>query len=648
MDAHGLFVQAFVYLAAAVVSVPIARRLGLGSVLGYLIAGVAIGPFGLGLVGREGAGVLHFAEFGVVLMLFLIGLELSPAELWRLRGALLGLGGLQVLGTAAVLGVVFGASLHLGWRAAVAVGLVLSLSSTAIVLQSLREKGLLRSDAGERSFAVLLFQDLAVIPMLVVLPLLATGTGGPALPAAGGAASWLAGLPGWERTAVTLGVIAAIVGIGRFGMRPVFRFVARRGARETFTATALGLVVGIALAMEAVGLSPALGTFLGGMVLAASEYRHELEGDIEPFKGLLLGLFFLAVGASIDFSTVAARAGTIAGLVAGLVVLKFAVLFALGRGARMGTGQDLLVALALAQGGEFAFVLLSFAAQNRVLEPATANLLVAAVALSMAATPVLLLFYERVVAPRVGARERPARAPDVVDLGNPVILAGFGAFGSIAGRFLVANGVGTTILDTDSDHVELLRRFGIRVFYGDASREELLRAAGADRARVLLVATGSLESTRAVIRTARQHFPHLRVLARAKTRVDAYEVLEAGAHQVYRGSLDTSLRSGADVLRALGLPAHHAHRAAQWFRRRDEADWRALADVRRDAAVFQTRARESNELLERLLREQFHGGARADDAAWDSAPLRAEFGAGGTGEAPAPPGGPGAPEPAPS
>jgi monovalent cation:proton antiporter-2 (CPA2) family protein len=627
METGGIFFQVFVYLCAAVVSVPIARRAGLGSVLGYLLAGALIGPFGLGLVGGDGGDVLHVAEFGVVMMLFLIGLELEPAKLWGLRGSLLGLGGLQVIASAAALSA---AALALGmpFRSALAVGLVLSLSSTAIVLQSLREKGLLRSDAGERAFAVLLFQDLAVIPMLVLLPLLASNApaaaGGEA--AHGSADGWIAGLPGGVRALVTLAAVAGIALAGRFLVRPVFRFIARSQVREIFTAASLLLVVAIALLMQAVGLSPALGAFLGGVVLATSEYRHQLEGDIEPFKGLLLGLFFLAVGSSIDFGVVAERGGALAACVAGLIALKLAVLLAIGRSARMGASQNLLFALALAQGGEFAFVLFGFAAQTGVLARESADFLVATVALSMAATPLLLVLHERVLAPRLAEPAGPEREPDVRDERNPVILAGFGAFGSIVGRFLIANRIGTTVLDVDSDHVDLMRRFGIRTFYGDASREELLRAAGAGDARLLIVSTGTLETTLAVIRTAKRHFPQLQVLARAKTRVDAYELLEAGADRIYRESVDTSLRSGVDALRALGFPAHPALRAAQLFRRRDEVSWLELAPIRHDEDVFESRARESNAVLEQLLRECFHDAPAGDAGAWDSASLRREFG----------------------
>ncbi len=571
--------------------------------------------------------MLHFAEFGVVMMLFVVGLELQPAMLWRMRSALVGLGGLQVAATGLVLGSA-AALFGLDWRAALAIGLILSLSSTAIVLQSLTEKGLLKTDAGERSFAVLLFQDIAVIPMLAVLPLLASAATAP--PAPGGHdGAFVEHLPGWARMLVTFGAVAAIAIAGQFLVRPLFRFIARSGVREVFTAAALLLVVAIALAMREVGLSPALGTFLGGVVLANSEYRHQLESDVEPFKGLLLGLFFIAVGASIDFGLVAAHAGRVAALVVGLVGLKFAVLLGLGRATRMTLDQNLLFAVALAQGGEFCFVLFSFAAQLGVLDAATANLLVATVALSMAATPFLMLANERLVQPRFGCPEcpdTPPREADVIDEDAPVILAGFGAFGSVVGRFLRANGVRTTVLDVDSDHVDLMRRLGIEAYYGDASREDLLRAAGAARARLLIVATSDVASMAAVIETAKEHFPKLRIFARARTRVEAYDLLDTGIDDVYRASLDTSLRLGVDVMRALGFPAYQAHRAAQYFRRYDEADLRSLAEVRKNESLFQSRARESVQLLERLLLAEFHGIRDPEAAAWDSDALRAARG----------------------
>ncbi|MGB5311459.1 MAG: monovalent cation:proton antiporter-2 (CPA2) family protein, partial [Polyangiales bacterium] len=361
MYGQGFFFQAFVYLAAAVLAVPVAKRLGLGSVLGYLLAGMAIGPFGFGLIGSEGEDVMHFAEFGVVMMLFLIGLELQPSLLWRMRGPILGLGGMQVaVTTAAFTGI--GVALGQPLRAAFAIGMILALSSTAIVLQTLAEKGLLDTDGGQGAFSVLLFQDIAVIPILAVLPLLGSGSGGTS--STGHGTAWVDGLPAWGQTLAVLGAVSAIVVGGRYLMRPLFRFIAHARLREIFTAAGLLLVIGIALLMAQVGLSPALGTFVAGVVLAESEYRHELEADIDPFKGLLLGVFFIAVGASVDFALIANEPATIAAIVGALVIVKMIVLFGLAKAFRMGLDQSMLFTFALAQGGEFAFVLFSFALQH--------------------------------------------------------------------------------------------------------------------------------------------------------------------------------------------------------------------------------------------------------------------------------------------
>ena len=625
MHGEGFFFQAFVYLAAAVVSVPVAKRLGLGSVLGYLIAGVIIGPFALGLIGREGQDVMHFAEFGVVMMLFLIGLELQPALLWRLRGPILGLGGLQVVATTVVVGGIALAA-GLAFKTSLAVGMILSLSSTAIVLQTLSEKGLLRTDGGQSSFAVLLFQDIAVIPMLAILPLL--GPGRP-VGAAAGHTSWVEGIPGWAQTLVVLAAVTAIVLAGRFLVRPVFRFIAGARLREVFTAAALLLVIGIALMMTWVGLSPALGTFLAGVVLADSEYRHELEGDIEPFKGLLLGLFFISVGASIDFSLVIGRPGLIAGLVLALIALKLAVLALLGRAFRMGPDQNLLFAFALAQGGEFAFVLFSFAGQQGVIGAGVSAPLVAAVALSMALTPLLMLVNERLLQPRLGTRERAAaHEDDAIDEADaPVVMAGFGRFGSIVGRFLRGAGVRATVLDHDSDHVDLLRKLGFKVFYGDASRHDLLHAAGADRARLLIVAVDEPEKILEIVNVARKHFPALAILARAVSRSHAYELLEVGVDHVYRETLDSSLRLGVDALRLLGRRGHQAHRAARTFRRHDEASLRELATLRHDRKGYLNLARQRIHDLEQALETERRGVDDAvRDAGWDATTLIEEYG----------------------
>ena len=621
MSTEGFFVQAVVYLAAAVVAVPLAKRAGLGSVLGYLLAGAVIGPSVLGLVGEEGQDVMHFAEFGVVMMLFVIGLELEPALLWRLRAPILGLGGLQVVGSTLLL---FGGAVALGlpWQAALAVGMTLSLSSTAIVLQTLNEKGLLKSSGGQSSFSVLLFQDIAVIPMLALLPLLATGHGA----AEGAATTWIAGLPGWARTLAVLAAVSAVVIGGRYLLRPIFRVLGKVRMREVFTAAALLLVIAIALLMTRVGLSPALGTFLAGVVLANSEYRHELEADIEPFKGLLLGLFFISVGASIDFALIGAQPGSVVGLTLGIVAAKFAVLLALGRLFKLGTGQSLLFAFALPQLGEFAFVLFSFANQEGVLEPGITSPLMAAVALSMALTPLLLVFNERVLQPRFGTREAEFREPDTIEEHNPVLIAGFGGFGSTVGRLLKAKGVGTTVLDSDPDRVELLRRLGLKVYYGDASRHDLLETAGAAHARLIVLALGLPERTLELVHTVRKHFPNLTILARAFDWQDAHDLQEAGVDHVYRQSLDTSLRMGADALRLLGFRAYHAERATQTFLRHDEESLRELTASRKgERSAYLSDARRRIEDLERILLADMAEADLDRDAGWDPESLREEF-----------------------
>jgi monovalent cation:proton antiporter-2 (CPA2) family protein len=629
MHGEGFFYQAFVYLTAAVVSVPVAKRLGLGSVLGYLIAGMIIGPFGLGLIGQEGEDVMHFAEFGVVMMLFLVGLELRPTLLWRLRGPILGLGGLQVGITTAAVGAI-GIALGLAWQTAVAVGMVFALSSTAIVLQTLSEKGLMMTDGGQSSFAVLLFQDIAVIPMLALLPLLRVGGSirGAGLGGAHGneqGASWVGGIPGWAETLIVLGAVLGIVLAGRFLLRPVFRWIAATRLQELFTAAALLLVIGIALLMTKVGLSPALGTFLAGVVLAESEYRHELESDIEPFKGLLLGVFFIAVGASIDFGLMTTRPGLMAGLVGALLVVKFLVLVVLGRLFRMGHDQNLLFAFALAQGGEFAFVLFSSAAQQGVIAVELANPLVAVVALSMAVTPLLMVANEKLLQPRFGTRERTEREADAIDEENPVIIAGFGRVGSIVGRFLRANGVGTTVLEYDSDHVELLRRLGLKAFYGDASRYDLLRAAGMERAKLIVLSIDDHEKILEMVETIRRHAPHLIILARATGRTEAYDLLDAGLTHVYRETFETALRMGIDALSLLGLRSYHAHRMAKTFRLHDEEALRELSGMRHDRKQYFTAARRSIRDLEQLLLSELEDPGVSRDAGWDTDSLREEF-----------------------
>jgi monovalent cation:proton antiporter-2 (CPA2) family protein len=589
--------QTFIYLLAAAVAVPVAKRLGLGSVLGYLLAGVAIGPFGLGLAGGA-KDVMHFAEFGVVMMLFLIGLELKPALLWRMRGPILGMGSLQMLGTGLAVGAV---ALVVGrrWNEALAIGLILAMSSTAIILQSLAEKNLLKTRGGQSCFSVLLFQDIAVIPLLALLPLLALNRSY-AL-AAGHSDKPLAHLPGWAQMLATFGAVAVIIIGGRYLLRPVFRFIAGTRLREAFTSATLLLVVGIALLMETVGLSAALGTFLAGVVLADSEYRHELEADLEPFKGLLLGLFFLSVGSGIDFALIGAHPGRIALLVAGLVALKFAVLLAVARIFRSDWGESLLFALAMAQGGEFCFVLFSFSESHHVLDPAVTKPLTAAVALSMAIAPLLFLLYEKAVAPRFMRRKKSREHDAIEDREHPVILAGFGRFGHVVGRLLRLNGFGVTVLDNDADQVDLLGKFGLQSFYGDASRIDLLRAAGAEKARLFVLAIDDEERSLGIVRTVQREFPKLRILARAVSRQHAYELIRLGIHEVYRETLGSALDLGVDALRALGVRGVEAVRTARLFKQHDEAAMRDMAGLQEIDGAYVTRARQHIENLERIL-----------------------------------------------
>jgi CPA2 family monovalent cation:H+ antiporter-2 len=618
------FSQALVYLAAAILVVPLAKRLGMGSVLGYLIAGMIIGPYILGFVGREGQDIMHVAEFGVVMMLFLVGLELEPSRLWRLRSSILGLGGLQVLGTSLLLAIP-GVLLGLQWNIALAIGMILSMSSTAIVLQTMTEKGLMRSSAGQNSFSVLLFQDLAVIPILAVLPLLSFHVAGQT-PTDHAQVGWMDQLPGWARTLAVLAAVAIVIFIGRTLVRPLLRYVAATRLRELFTATALLLVVATTALMYSVGLSPALGTFLGGVVLANSEYRHELESDIEPFKGLLLGLFFIAVGASINFGLILDAPGLVLALVASIMVLKTIVLYVLARIFKMGTDQGLVFAVSLSQVGEFAFVLLSFARQQGILNEKMTGMMMAIVALTMALTPLMIILNEKLILPRVGTVELEVqKEPDRIEEKNPVIIAGFGRYGNIVGRFLKANGIGTTVLEIDSDRVELLRKLGLKVYYGDATREDLLKAAGADAARLIIIALDSPDKCLELVETVKGHFPHLHVLVRAQDRSDAYELMDAGVLHLYRETFDSSLRMGVDALKLLGRRSYQAHRAVNIFRKHDDRALKHLSAIRDDRKQYINLAREKIEELEKFIEADIQDRSLDHDAGWDVESLKEEF-----------------------
>ena len=567
----GIFLQAFVYLTAAVLTVPLAKRLGLGSVLGYLIAGVVIGPI-IGLVGEETTTIQHFAEFGVVMMLFLVGLELEPKMLWAMRNRLMGLGGLQVGGTAAL---IMAIALYFGqpWTIALAIGLIFALSSTAIVLQTFSEKGLTKTEGGQNAFSVLLFQDIAVIPMLAFIPLLAL----PELveqaqSAAQSAAehheelSLVAGLPGWAYGMVITASIAIVVVGGHFLSRPLFRYVASSGLREIFTATALMLVIGIAALMSLVGLSPALGTFLAGVVLANSEFRHELESNIEPFKGLLLGLFFITVGASIDFSVLFSDFSLIIGLTLGVMVLKAATLFILAFIFRIKGSNLWLFTLSLAQAGEFGFVLLSFSVQNHAIPFELSQTLALVVAISMCLTPGLFILFDKVILPRFES-ESNDRESDTIEEQGTVIIAGIGRFGQIVNRLLVSNGVETVVLDHQGSQIDNMRQIGTRAYFGDATRPDMLHTAGIEHASALVVAIDNQDASVGLVKHVKRSYPNITIIARAFDRGHGYLLRQAGADIIESETYHSALEIGGHAMKAIGIHPFYTEQQKSTYRR---------------------------------------------------------------------------------
>jgi monovalent cation:proton antiporter-2 (CPA2) family protein len=581
MPDHGFLHQALVYLAAGVIAVPLFKRLGLGSVLGFLGAGMAIGPWGFALV-SESQAILQFAEFGVVMLLFLVGLELNPQRLWQMRRPILGMGAVQVVATVAAVTAV-------GWAlgappiVALVAGMGFAMSSTAIALAMLQEKHLLGTPGGQASFSVLLFQDLAVIPLMLLLGLLAPEQ-------SRGSLDWMA-------VARAAAIIALLIAAGRFALRPLLRVIASTGQREIFVAFSLLLVLGVAALMERVGLSMALGAFLAGVMLAESEYRHELELDIEPFKGLLLGLFFIAVGMSVDLGLFVRSPLLVLGLAAGVVALKILVLYPIAKTfGYCGRADATLFALGLSQVGEFAFVL--FGAAGQLLARPTLDVLNAAVAASMLSTPLLMICYERVLAPRFTRSEpRPA---DAIDEQNPVIIAGFGRFGQVVTRVLRTMHLNATVIDHDPTQIERVRRFGWKAYYGDATRLDLLRAAGAARALLLVVAIDDPEAAMRAVRLALQHFPLLKILARARSRTDAYEYVELGVPSV-RETFGAALDAAEQALALLGRSAEDARRAAEEFRRYDEAALVRSAPYRQDVNQLIALSLKERENLEQLL-----------------------------------------------
>lgn len=608
---------ATIYLAAAVAAVPVSRRIGLGSILGYLIAGIMIGPV-LGFAGAESRDLQHFAEFGVVMMLFLIGLELEPSALWKMRHRMLGLGGMQIAVTMAL---VTAAALALGQstNAAIAIGMIFALSSTAIVLQTLMEKNLMQTPGGRSAFSVLLTQDIAVIPMLIILPLLAATNEGASVPEEDDghheALSFVAGLPGWGAALVTLAAIAAVILVGIYLTRPAFRFIHWARMREMYTAFALLIVTATALLMLFVGLSPALGAFLAGVVLANSEFRHELESNIEPFKGLLLGLFFITVGAGIQFQAFFQAPLEILAIAISVMAAKGAVLLVLGRLFQLKGRDQWLFALGLAQAGEFGFVLISFSLQQGVLAPVLGGKLLLAVAFTMLLSPLFFILHDRLSKYSTDAGE--TQTHDEIDEENPIIIVGIGRFGQVVNRMITASGFKTTVLDHDLRTIQLMRKFGFKGYFGDPTRPDLLRAAGLTNARALLVCLDDRAAALRLVSYARKERPDLFIVSRARDRIHVYELHAAGADEIVRETFDSSLRVGRYALERLGIPDFEAAELERRFSKLDRQATRELASVWKPGVPvdripeYIELAKELNKDLETALLSRFD--SRGDD-----------------------------------
>ena len=604
--------QAFIYLAAAIVAVPLARRLGFGSVLGYLVAGLAIGPL-LGLVGSETIDVQHFAEFGVVMMLFVIGLEMEPRALWAMRKALVGLGGMQIVLTTLLISLIAWSQGILP-SVAIAIGITLALSSTAIVMQTLDEKQLARTDGGRSAFFVLLMQDIAVIPVLALLPLLAIPgleimsalSGEEAAGDGNGTQEWIASQSPFIASAIVLGAVVLVGVVGVFLVGPLFRYISHSKMREIFIATALLLVIAIALLMTAVGLSPALGTFMAGVLLANSAYKHQLEADIEPFKGLLLGLFFITVGAGINTGLLWDKLWVILSITIALMALKFAVLWLVGWGFGLRGRTQLLFALSLAQAGEFGFVLLGFATQAHVMTRPLAELLGLVVALSMFLTPVLFILFDKMVQ-RMGSEAAAEDDRPMVPEGK-IIVAGLGRFGQVVNRLLLMNGHPTTVIDGNAESVHRMRMLGVKAYLGDVTRPELLIAAGISEAAAIVVAIDEADKAVKIVEFIRQNYPNVHIVARARSRHDVYRLYAAGARDIVRETFDSSVRAGKYTLRAMGMHPYDAERAADEFVREDRRmlrdmaeDWNPKLQLHENPALL-ARIREQNLRIEAMLR----------------------------------------------
>ncbi|MBS0882674.1 glutathione-regulated potassium-efflux system protein KefB [Pantoea sp. JGM49] len=598
MEGQTLLTAGVIYLVAAVVVVPVAARLGIGAVLGYLLAGIAIGPWGLGFI-SDVDEILHFSELGVVFLMFIIGLELNPAKLWALRRSIFGVGAAQVLVSTAILGVLMWLT-NFSWQAAVIGGIGLAMSSTAMALQLMRDKGMNRSEAGQLGFSVLLFQDLAVIPALALVPLLAGGDSGHV---------------DWLKVGMKVLAFAGMLVGGRYLLRPIFRFIAASGVREVFTAASLLLVLGSALFMDMLGLSMALGTFIAGILLAESEYRHELEVAIEPFKGLLLGLFFISVGMALNLGVLYTHIAEIILGVVILVAVKTLVLYVLGRIYGLRSSERLQFAGVLSQGGEFAFVLFSAASSAKLFSGDQLPLLLVTVTLSMMTTPLLMQGVDKILARRFNEPDDDNEKPFVEDDQPQVIVVGFGRFGQVVGRLLMANNKRITVLERDISAVSLMRKYGYKVYYGDATELELLRAAGAENAQSIVITCNDPEDSMSIVHLCQQHFPQLEILARARGRVEAHELLQAGVTLFSRETFSSALELGRKTLISLGMHPHQAQRAQQHFRRLDMRMLRELVPSHDDSAQV-SRVREARRELEDIFQREMQHEKRQIDG-WD-------------------------------
>lgn len=604
--------QAFVFLFSAVICVPISKKLGMGSVLGYLLAGILIGPFILGFVGKDGADIMHATEFGVVMMLFLVGLELDPREFWKMKNQIIGLGGLQIAGTTFITTLVALFVLDLSFATALTIGFIVTMSSTAIILQTISERGLTKTSAGKSSFSVLLFQDIMVIPILAIIPLLAATN---KIETTTDHQTLLDGSPVFTKTLVIIGAIGLIYFCGNFIVNPLFKSIGRLQVREIFTASALMLVIGVSLLMQYVGLSPALGAFIGGVVLANNPFKHQLESDIEPFKALLLGVFFVAVGSTINFGIIIAQPLKIAGLVFGFMFIKAVVLFTIGKTHKFSRDQNFLFAILLSQIGEFAFVILALSKNIKIVNQEWYDLLLATTALSMVITPILLLLNEKWISPYLGLT--PSQAPaqpydDLSDSGitarKKIIIAGFGDFGNTIGRLLQANGVPTLILDNDPVRVENLRKLGFNVYYGDATQINILKSVDADDADYIIAAMDPPELNQQLVEVMRKHFPKTEIIIRAKNRHYAYEYLRDGLTEVYREAFFSAVYVGGVMLEKVGFSHEEANIQSELFIKSDRESLRKLSKHTHNLEDYFNLSRmefqEQSEMLKRNLQDR--------------------------------------------